>query len=207
MAESISIVKDDTDILIGDSQYLKCEFNPENTTDKTIEWTSSDESIISIAPNGEITANKLGTATITVTHKELSDSIDIEVKPVDAKSIEIILPDDVETNDEGIPKLSKGKQLQLQTKIEPENTTYKDIEWSVSDETIATIDENGVITALETGKVIITATAKSGVTETVEIEVYSSAGDVAAGIIGLAALGGGGTALYYRRKKKKSEVA
>ena len=206
MAESISIVKDDADILLGDSQYLKCEFNPENTTDKTIEWTSSDESIISIAPNGEITANKLGIATITVTHKELSDSIDIEVKPVDAKSIEIILPDDVETNDEGIPKLIKGKQLQLQTKIEPENTTYKDIEWSVSDETIATIDENGVITAIETGKVVITATAKSGVTETIEIEVYSAAGGVAAGIIGLAVLGGGGTALYYRRKKKKSEV-
>ena len=207
MAESISIVKDDADILLGDSQYLKCEFTPANTTDKTIEWTSSDESIISIAPNGEITANKLGIATITVTHKELSDSIDIEVKPVDAKSIEIILPDDVETNDEGIPKLIKGKQLQLQTKIEPENTTYKDIAWSVSDETIATIDENGVITAIETGKVVITATAKSGVTETIEIEVYSAAGDVATGIIGLAVLGGGGTALYYRRKKKKSEVA
>ena len=69
------------------------------------------------------------------------------------------------------------------------------------------IDENGVITAIETGTIVVTATAKSGVTETVEIEVYSSAGDVAAGIIGLAALGGGGTALYYRRKKKKSEVA
>ena len=64
MAESISIVKDDTDVLLGDSQYLKCEFTPENTTDKTIEWTSSDESIISIAPNGGITANKHGTATI-----------------------------------------------------------------------------------------------------------------------------------------------
>ena len=70
------------------------------------------------------------------------------------------MPDDVETNDEGIPKLSKGKQLQLQTKIEPENTTYKDIEWSVSDETIATIDENGTINVLSNGTIVITAYIK-----------------------------------------------
>ena len=103
MAESISIVKDDADILLGESQYLKCEFTPENTTDKTVEWSSSDENIISVAANGEITANKLGVATITATHKELSNSIDIEVKPVDAKSVEIILPDDIETNGATVP--------------------------------------------------------------------------------------------------------
>ena len=204
MAESISIVKDDADILLGESQYLKCEFTPENTTDKTVEWSSSDENIISVAANGEITANKLGVATITATHKELSNSIDIEVKPVDAKSVEIILPDDIETNDDGKPKLNKGSQLPLQAKVEPENTTFKDIKWTVSDEELATIDENGVLTAHSTGIVIVTATAKSGVSEEIEIEIYSNVGDTVTGIIGLAALGGGGTALYYRRKKKKS---
>ena len=87
--------------------------------------------------------------------------------------------------------------------ILPENTTYKEIEWSVSKEGIASIDENGVLTANATGIVIVTAEAKSGVTETIEIEVYSNAGDTAAGIIGLAAISGGGAAWYYRRKKKK----
>ena len=182
---------------------IECEFTPENTTDKTVAWASSDETIISVSSDGEITANKLGTATITATHKEFTDSIDIEVKPIDAKSIEIVLPDDVETNDTGEPKLKKGSQMQLKTKIEPENTTYKGIEWSVSEEGIASIDENGVLTANATGIVIVTAEAKSGVTETIEIEVYSNAGDTAAGIIGLAAIGGGGAAWYYRRKKKK----
>lgn len=203
VAESISLAENDTEILLGDTETLECEFTPDNTTDKTVEWTSSDESIISVSSDGEITANELGSVTITATHKELTDSIDIEVKPIDAESIEMVLPDDVETNDTGEPKLKKGSQMQLKAEIEPENTTYKEIEWSVSEEGIATIDENGVLTANATGIVIVTAEAKSGVTETIEIEVYSNAGDTAAGIIGLAAIGGGGAAWYYKKKKKK----
>lgn len=170
---------------------------------KTVEWSSSDESVISVSSDGEITANKLGTVTITATHKELTDSIDIEVRPIDAESIEIVLPDDTETNDDGIPKINKGSEIQLKAEILPENTTYKEIEWSVSDETIASIDENGVLTANETGTITITATAKSGVTKEMEIEVYSNAGDTTAGVIGLAVIGGGGAAWYFRRKKKK----
>ena len=207
MAESISIADNDTGILLGDFESLKCEFSPENTTDKTVAWASSDETIISVSEDGQITANKLGTATISATHKELTDSIEIEVKPVDAESIDIILPDDVETNDDGQPKLNKGSQMQLKAEVEPENTTYKDVEWSVSDESIATIDENGVLNANATGTITVTATAKSGVTKEIEIEVYSSAGDTAAGIIGIAAIGGGGAAWYYRRKKKKEAEA
>ena len=202
MAESISITNNETEILLEDTQTLECEFSPENTTDKTIEWSSSDESVISVSSDGEIIANKLGTATITATHKELTDSIDIEVKPIDAESIKIVLPDDIETNDNGTPKINKGSTVQLKAEILPENTTYKEIEWTVSDEAIATIDENGVLTANETGTITVIAKAKSGITEEIELEIYSNAGDTAAGIIGIAAIGGGGAAWYYRRKKK-----
>ena len=207
VAESISLANNDTEILLEDTQTLECEFTPENTTDKTVVWTTSDDSVISVSEDGKITANKLGTATITATHKEFPDSIDIEVKPIDAKSIEIILPDGTETNDDGIPKVNKGSEIQLKAEVLPENTTYKDIEWSVSDETIAAIDENGVLTANATGTITVTATAKSGVTTEIEIEIYSNAGDIAASILGLAVIGGGGAAWYYRRKKKKEAEA
>ena len=141
--------------------------------------------------------------TITATHKELTDSIEIEVKPIDAESIEIVLHDDTETNDNGTPKINKGSTVQLKAEILPENTTYKEIEWTVSDEAIATIDENGVLTAYENGTITVIAKAKSGITEEIELEIYSSAGDAVAGVLGLAVIGGGGAAWYYRRKKKK----
>ena len=207
MAESISIANTDTEILLEDTQTLECEFTPANTTNKTVAWLSSDESVISVSENGEITANKLGIATITATHKELTDSIEVEVKPIDAESIKIVLPDDIETNDNGTPKINKGSTVQLKAEILPENTTYKEIEWTVSDEAIATIDENGVLTANETGTITVIAKAKSGITEEIELEIYSNAGDTAAGIIGIAAIGGGGAAWYYRRKKKKEAEA
>ena len=180
MAESISLADNESEILLGESKTLECKFTPENTTDKTVVWTTSDDSVISVSEDGEITANKLGMATITATHKELTDSIEIEVKPIDAESIEIILPDDTETNDEGQAKVNKGSEIQLKAEVLPENTTYKEIEWSVSDETIATIDENGVLTANATGTITVIATVKSGVTAEIEIEIYSNAGDTAA---------------------------
>ena len=203
VAENISIADNETEILLGDTKTLICSFTPDNTTDKTVEWVSSDEAVISVSDDGEITANKIGSATITATHKELTDELLIEVKPVDAESIEIVLPDNVEMNDEQIPRVKKDGTLQLETVIEPENATYKDIEWSVSEEGIATVDENGLLTAHATGTVIVTATAKNGITEEIEIEIYSDAGNIATGIVGLAVLGGGGAALYYKRKKKK----
>ena len=202
MAESISLADNETEILLEDTKTLKCEFTPENTTDTAVEWASSDESVISVSADGEITANELGTATITATHKELTDSIEIEVKPIDAESIEIVLPEDTETNDDGLPKIKKGSKIQLEAEIEPENTTYKDIVWSISDETIATVDENGVLNANATGTITITTTAKSGVTEEIEIEVYSNAGSAAAGVGGVAIIGAG-VAYYLKRKKSK----
>lgn len=207
VAESISIADNSAEILMEDTKNLKCEFYPENTTDKTIEWKSSDESVISVSATGEITANKPGTATITAVHKELADSMDIEVKPIDAKSIEIILPDDAEKNSDGVLMVNKGAKMKLKAEITPENATYKEIEWSVSNEGVAVIDENGVLTANEAGTVVVTAAAKSGVTEEIEIEISSDSGSAAAGVLGAAVIGGGGGAWYYRRKKKKAAEA
>ena len=207
VAESISIASNNTEILLEDTQSLKCVFIPEKTTNKTVSWASSDESVISVSADGKITANKLGVATITATHKTLSDSIEIEVKPIDAESIEIMLPVDTETNDNGTPKIKNGSTIQLEAEVFPENTTYKEIEWTVNDETIATIDENGVLTANETGSITVIAKAKSGVTKEIEIEIYSSAGGAVAGALGVVVIGGGGAVWYYKRKKKKEAEA
>ena len=207
VAVSISVLNNNTEIFLGDTRTLECEITPENTTNKTVIWTSSDETIISVSENGEITAKNPGKATITATHKELTNSIDVEVKPIDVENIEIVLPDDTETDDNGTPKVNKGSKTQLKAEILPENSTYKEIGWSVSDKTIATIDENGVLVANEAGTITITATAKSGVTKEIKIEVYSNDEDAAAvvvgGIVSFVIIGGGIAAWYYMRKKKK----
>lgn len=205
-ADSINISDNKDEILLGDSEYLKCVFMPQNTTNKAVQWASSDENVLSVSADGRIIGKGVGVATVTATHKELTDTLVIEVKPIDAKSVELILPDDIERNEAQTPRIKKNSTLQIQAIIEPENATYKEIEWSVSDETVASIDGSGLLTAYETGTVVITATAVSGVSEEIEIEIYSDIGYAVAGVGGAVAIAAGGATWYYRKKKKKAEA-
>jgi uncharacterized protein YjdB len=55
-------------MVVGDAYQLTVNYNPTNTTDdKTVVWSSSDESVVTVSENGEITAVGVGTATITAT--------------------------------------------------------------------------------------------------------------------------------------------
>lgn len=206
VAESISIADNKKEILIENTETLKCKFTPENTTDKTVEWKSDDENIISITADGKIIGKAIGRTKITAVHKDYTDSITIEVKPIEADKVEILLPDDIEMEDDIKPRIKKGTSIQLNSLIEPENTTYKEIEWSVSEEGLATIDKNGVLTAHATGTVIVTATTKCGLTDEIEIEIFSNLWAGVAGVGGTAAVVSAGTALYLKKKKEKQEI-
>lgn len=202
VAQSISLSANNNEILIGDTHKLKCAFLPENTTNKTLEWASSDENILSVSADGTVTAKNIGKATITAKHNDLTDSLQIEVKPIEVENIKIAFPDDTEINEEENPKVHKGNQLQLNAEITPDNATYKNIVWSVSDENIASIDENGLLTTNATGTVTVTATATNGVKAEIEIEIYSNTAAGVVGIGGVAIISAGGIALYLKKKKK-----
>ena len=206
VAESISISDNKNEILIGDTTTLNCIFTPENTTYKEVEWKTDNESIVFVEADGRIIGKEIGQAVITATHKELSDSITIEVKPIVADKVEIVLPDDMGMNDETTPRMKKGSSIQLNALIEPDNTTYKEIEWSVSEEGLATIAENGVLTAHASGIVIVTATTQCGKTDEIEIEIYSNAGLGVVGVCGTAAAIGAGAAVYFKKKRKQQDT-
>lgn len=205
MAEKISVTTGETEILIGDESFVSCSFTPENTTNKTISWKSDNEAVVSVTDDGKIIGKGIGTATITATHKALTDSIIIEVKPIDVNSVNIILPDDTELDDEKNPRIKKGTMLSMKAVVEPENATYKNIKWSIDEDTLAEIDEEGVLTANSNGKIVVKAIAESGVYDEVEIEIYSNTGLYVAGF------GGGITAvaiasfMILRKRKQDDE--
>ena len=64
---SISFSSNTWTIVVGESGYLRYSVSPTNATETTLEWTSSDESIVKVSENGFIEAVGEGTATITVT--------------------------------------------------------------------------------------------------------------------------------------------
>lgn len=121
---------------------------PTNTTDKTITWTSSDESIAAVSRYGLVTTNNIGVATITATCGSASSSCTISVLPIAAESL---------TLNHTTLQLKVGETTTLVASVYPENALNKDVVWISSDENIASIDENGVITAIALGNATITA--------------------------------------------------
>ena len=94
------------------------------------------------------------------------------------ETVDIIYPTAISIS--GDAEISQGKSGKLNVSFVPENTNEKAIVWSSSDENIAKVSANGVVTALEIGNVTITATAFNRTEEivaTFEVTVTEAVGD------------------------------
>ena len=94
------------------------------------------------------------------------------------ETVDIIYPTAISIS--GDAEISQGKSGKLSISFVPENTNEKAVIWSSSDESIAKVNANGVVTALEVGNVTITATAFNRTEEivaTFEVTVTEAVGD------------------------------
>ncbi|MCB6192824.1 Ig-like domain-containing protein [Blautia marasmi] len=153
-------------LIKGQKQKILYELNPQDTTDsKEVTFVSSDPSVAEVDANtGEVTALKEGNTTITLTGvNNITAEVAVNVKEI---------PIDTLVLNEVNKTLEIGESFQLEVVVNPENTTDdQTITWSSSDEEIATVDENGFVTALKGGKATITAASVNGKTATCEIFV------------------------------------
>ena len=68
-------------------------------------------------------------------------------------------------------ELQSGEKAQLTATVSPSNATAKDVHWATSDESVATVDKNGLVTAVAPGTVTITAYGSSGVSASCTVTV------------------------------------
>ena len=122
---------------------------------QAVTWRSSDNYIATVSDTGLITGKSRGTVTITVTAADgtkVRATCNVKVTNL-AKEINIT----------GKATLAGGKRTTLKAEVLPKQTSNKIVMWESSDTDIATINEDGVITAkavTEAKTVTITATAK-----------------------------------------------
>ncbi len=192
-AESLQI-ESPTSILLGDTVVLSALFTPSNTTDQNVIWSVDNSAVATISVDGSISAIGLGTVTITAEHKDVSSTHILEILPVNVE--EILITTNMEES------VSKEDTVQFFAAVLPSNATYPNITWSVSDPEIATIDENGVLTAIKGGTVNVIATSGDGFFAEYEVSISSPA----AGVVGVVGMAGAGVVVISAiAKKRKSK--
>jgi len=155
---SVSIQPSSVTLTLGENKALKASVSPSNATWPEVSWSSADESIVLVDENGAVRSVGVGKTKITASTADgKARSISVTVKPVYVKKITIA----------SVPyRLIGGaagrNQVQLSHTIEPANATIQDVVWSSSNQKIAVVDQNGVVTGLKEGTVTITCKATDG---------------------------------------------
>lgn len=137
---------DSIDLDYNTSKTLTATVTPDDATDRTITWNSSDPSVVSVASStGLINGLKPGSVTVTATAADgsgMRDSITVNVKG----SITI----------SGGSTVVEGQSVQLTATLNPTNTDSS-VTWKSDKETVATVDASGKVTGVKKGEVTITA--------------------------------------------------
>lgn len=132
---------------------LSPAITPYNAANKKVEWESSDSSIIVVSASGVVTPLKVGTVTIRATT--------VDGGFVDSITINVVYPVSLVKLDKIAAVIKVGDaDLTLKAAVLPDNATSKEVVWKSSNPAVATVDENGVVHAVSSGKTVISAVSK-----------------------------------------------
>lgn len=173
----VTLDKNALKLAVGGTKELTAAVAPSNTTlSKAVSWTSSDASVATVN-NGTITGIAPGTATITV--KTFSNSF----YPYEAEeggsgpdspasgqqftatcTVTVVPAGSVlgVTLDKSTLDLTEDSTEQLTATVEPADAVNKNVTWSSDDTSVATVDEDGKVTAVAAGTATITVTTEDG---------------------------------------------
>lgn len=149
----VSTDKDSLEITRTFSKQLNVNLLPRGASDTRLQFESSDENIVTVTNGGLITGINAGEATVTVTSYEGNFSKVIRIKVNEKIALASIeLPEHITT--------PAKTSVKLEPQFTPANATNTDVVWRSDDDSIATVNEDGLVTAGEnTGVVTIYATS------------------------------------------------
>lgn len=148
-------------LTVGQTSQLEAKVLPDNATNKNVTWTSSNTAIATVDENGKVTTVSAGEAIITVTTVDggLTASCTVTVEDVPPVIVDVT---GVTLDKSEMTLYDDNKTGTLTAIVSPSNATNKDVTWSSDDETIVTVNENGVVTPVSAGTATITVTTVDG---------------------------------------------
>jgi uncharacterized protein YjdB len=151
----VSLDRNALSLDVGDTDQLTAAVAPPNATNQGVIWESSDDSVLTVDQNGSIEAVGEGTAAITVTTQDgnFDDTATVDVAAVTVTGV---------TLDQTSLNMTVGDTEQLTATVDPANATNQSVVWASSDDTIATVDQSGLVEAVGAGQATITVTTDDG---------------------------------------------
>ena len=160
--ESISL-PETTAVSCSRTVQLTSKILPERATNQEVTWESADEEVATVDDSGLITGVGEGTTEITVrAENDISATTKVTVAYVKPEKINL---------SKTSAEVYLDDTLELKATIIPENVSNPELTWSSSDESIAAVNEDGLVTAKGEGTARITATAEDGVSASCTVTV------------------------------------
>lgn len=158
-ATSLTLNKTEEIMNIGETISLEAKIEPENTTHKDVKWESNNPNIVSVR-NDEVFGGKVvvtalqeGEAIITASVGSITATCKITVNPTKLEGISF---------DQAEKTVKEGESFVLTPVFTPENASNKKVIWTSSNQSIATVDQEGKVSTHSFGECIIKAISEDG---------------------------------------------
>lgn len=166
----VTVNKGTSALLTGSTEQLTLEIAPSDATNQNITWASDDSGIASVDQTGLVTGRTPGTTIIKATASDggikAECSFTVTNVPVNITGI---------TNNKSSTVILTGKSERLFALLTPLNATNQNVLWTSDNESIATVNSLGTVTAISEGTVTITAkTVDGGFTSSVLCSVVET---------------------------------
>lgn len=146
---------------------LKATVLPDEVS-QAVTWKSSQSKVATVDKNGKVKILKNGKAVITATAADGKHHAKCNITVLNEKGVKV---KGVSLNETEL-KLTEGEDFTLTATVEPINATYKDVTWKSSNKKVATVDEDGNVTAVKAGEATITVTTvEEGMTAKCKVTV------------------------------------
>ena len=153
---TVTLNQEDAHLEAGETLTLEATVGPDDAINKKVDWKSDDEAVATVSAEGVVTAHAVGQTTI---HAIADDgggaraACTITVDPTKVASITL--------SSESL-EIRKNRQAQLSATITPTNATDMHIVWSSTNENVAKVSEEGIVSAIAPGNAVIKATSQDG---------------------------------------------
>lgn len=151
---SVKLNKTSNTVEVGEAFKLKATVKPSNASNPAVKWSTSNKKVATVDAEGKVTAVGKGTAVITVKTADGNKTATCTVKVI--KSVT-----GVKLN-KSSALLYLGKTLTLKATVSPSSASNKKVKWYTSNEKIAKVSQNGVVTPIKPGTVKITVKTYDG---------------------------------------------